>query len=204
MRNGEIKAIIFDLGRVLIDVDFKRGLFRYAHKNSGSDEDKLIDKLFSDPLFIHFGTGKIEPPEFYQQILKRLNEQINFDQFEQAWCDIFSPMKGMEQLIADLKNKYPLGLLSDTDTLHWNFVKNNYPILNYFANPVLSFEIGTLKPNSHCYEMAAQSVQVDPENCLFIDDRAKNVKGARQNGMKAIQFSGIENLIQEFKQLNFI
>lgn len=204
MDSGEIKAIIFDLGRVLINVDFKRGLFRYMHGNSGGDQNVLMEQLFSDPLFVQFGTGKISPQFFYQQLQKRIDEQISFNQFEQAWCDIFSPIPGIDKLVVELAGKYQLGLLSDTDTLHWNYVKNRYDVLAYFKNPVLSFEIGTLKPHPNCYKMAAKSVGTSPGNCLFLDDRRKNVEGAIKAGMQAIQVSGLEKLQDNLKELRVL
>jgi putative hydrolase of the HAD superfamily len=204
MESREIKAIIFDLGRVLIDVDFKRGLFRYVNGDNARDDNALLEQLFSDPLFVQFGTGRIKPTDFYQQIQKRINQQISFDQFKAAWCDIFSPIPGINQLVADLSGNYQLGLLSDTDVLHWTFVKNKYDVLNYFKNPVLSFEIGTLKPHPNCYQLAAKSVDTAPGNCLFLDDREKNVEGARKAGMRAIQVSGLKKLQKDLRELKVL
>jgi len=62
--NNKIEAVIFDLGRVLIEVDLTRGLFKYARNKFEEDDNTIMEHLFADPLFISFAAGKIEPNEF--------------------------------------------------------------------------------------------------------------------------------------------
>ncbi len=105
-------------------------------------------------------------------------------------------MPGMEDLLRSLHGRFPLGLLSDTDSLHWQHLRSHYPILSIFPRPVLSFEVGIMKPNPEIYRLAAESVRTCPEHCLYIDDLSVNVEGARQIGMEAIVFRQTDDLKQ--------
>lgn len=192
--NTEIKAVIFDLGRVLVKVDFARGLFKYAHTSPNADDLALLDKLFKNELFIQFNTGKIDTIQMYQSVKDQFDIQLEYDVFKEKWCDIFSPMDGMESVVREAGERYHLGLLSDIDPLHWEYLKNTYGLLDVFDKPTLSFETGILKPAAEAYKVAAHNVGFDPENCFFIDDRPQNIEGAVKAGMRGVIFTGVEKL----------
>ncbi len=194
-----IKTIIFDLGRVLVDIDMTSFNNFFANLNSNNSDDKL-QKIMSHELMRQWGRGEINPSEFHQHLCQRFDLKLAFEEFRQNWCDIFREMPGMEQLVAELAEKYPLGLLSDTDPLHWNFVKENYPILLHFKKPALSFEIHVTKPDRQAFLTAAKMNNTPPENCLFIDDLQKNIEGAQSAGLQAIQFKDAKKLRQTLKE----
>jgi HAD superfamily hydrolase (TIGR01509 family) len=199
-----IKAVIFDLGRVLVQVDFSRGLLRrFAQENNFSDQH-ILDQAFRDPLFKEFSKGVIDAEQFYHRLLDRFQLPLSFDEFSHLWCDIFSPMEGMEELVTQVAARYPIGLLSDIDPLHWRFLKENFSILQYFKNPVLSYEIGALKPSRECYRRAATAVGEPHRFCLFIDDRPINIIGAKQSGMQTIHFKNPADLYTRLKELQII
>ncbi|MBD3226411.1 MAG: HAD-IA family hydrolase [Caldithrix sp.] len=195
-----IQAIVFDLGRVLVDVDLSRGLLKFVPNTDHKDDLQLMEELFSDPLFMDYGKGKYTPEDFFAMVKDRWQLDISFHQFKEKWCDVFHPMPGMDRLIQQLGKSYKLGLLSDVDPLHWTYVKENYIFINVIENPTLSFQIGYLKPHPNTYAEACKNVGVDPPNCLFIDDRQINVQGARAFGMQAVQFKGNQELMKYLKQ----
>ncbi len=194
-----IKAVIFDLGRVLVKVDLKQGIHKYVD-TTGEDDHSLMENLFDDKIFRDYSGGKSSPETFYRQISARLNLNLDYEQFKKDWCNIFSPMPGMEEIVKKLSGKVALGLLSDSDPLHWRHIKENYDFHNYFKKPTLSFEIGYIKPDPKCYTIAAEHVGFPPENCIFIDDREINVQGAIDAGMQAIQFTSPEALKAELQK----
>lgn len=202
--NNTIKAVIFDLGRVLIDVDLTRGIFKHFKDINSGDDLAIMERLFCDPLYIGFGTGKITPRQFYKGICEKTGMRIDYDKFIDEWCDVFNPMDGIEEIFLEVSKRFPVGLLSDVDSVHWNYLKNNLSFLKTFKKPTLSFEIGFLKPNSECYSIAANNVGQPVENCLFIDDRIDNVKGALNAGMKALQFKGTAHLRKELIERGII
>ncbi|HHE56093.1 MAG TPA: HAD family phosphatase [Caldithrix abyssi] len=197
-----IKAIIFDLGRVLVDVKFDRQTARFFGVSTNNTEDAatILDRAFQNELFRKLNKGEITSREFYEAFKNDFNLNLDFETFVQYWCDVFAPIPGMEELFWQVKRKYPVGLLSDTDELHWNYCREQFPFLKAIEKPTLSFEIGALKPDAKCYLKAAENVGFEVAECLFIDDRQVNVEGAQKVGMRAILFQGPEKLKEDFKK----
>ncbi len=200
-KGKEIKAVIFDLGRVLIDVRFKPGALRFLGVEQSENLDQIYDRAFQNKWVRKFNTGQISAKEFYEGFCEEFNLKMDYQTFVQQWCDVFAPLDDMETLFLKVQEKYSVGLLSDTDALHWQFCLENFPFLKSIPKPTLSFEIGALKPDPVCYFKAAQNVGFPVEECLFIDDRPVNVKGAQQIGMPAIRFENKEQLERELKKL---
>ncbi len=194
---AEIKAIIFDLGRVLIGIDNARGLTGWIQKNTAFS----LEQLMHDDFFLSFNRGEITPEDFWKIGCCKLSADFSYSEFCSLWCEFFFPQDGMEELVSKLQQHHHLGLLSDTDPLHWGHIKRKFPwIARTFLNPCLSFEIGECKPAVKCFETAVDSVGVPAENCLFIDDLEKNIHGAINSGLQAIQFSSPANLAEELKK----
>jgi len=195
-----IKAVIFDLGRVLVDVDLTQGIFRYLKIPAADADLKLMEKLFNDRFFRDYACGKLPPQKFHEIFCRQSGIDLNYEDFKREWCAVFREMEGMEEVVRRLSIKYRLGLLSDLGPLHWEYIKNHLPLLRYFPKPLLSFQTGCLKPDPRCYQLAAQSVDCTPQECLFIDDRPVNVEGAKQAGMKALVFKSVPDLRTEFEK----
>ena len=189
-----IKAVVFDLGRVLIDIDISQGILR----NIGMCDSEAINILAKNKDFVAYSTGNIGTECFFYKVKEYFNLQLDYDEFKALWCNIFSQMKGMEELVTSLAEQYPLGLLSDTDPLHWEYILRTFPwIDSSFNNPVLSFNIGVLKPHPSAFEHAVAVLGVKPKECVFIDDLQKNIDGANQFGLNGILFSGKDKLIED-------
>ena len=199
-----VEAVIFDLGRVLIDVDFTRGLFRRIATDSREDNLVLIEALFHEELFVAYSSGKISTETLYNGISEKFNLHIPRARFEEEWCDIFTPVDGMKEVLERVQKNHPVGLLSDTDPLHWNYCIGHFPWLKSIEKPTLSYEIGYLKPHPRCYQIAAANVGFPADRCLFIDDRPKNVNGAIDGGMQAIRFESAEQIKGELKRRNIL
>jgi HAD superfamily hydrolase (TIGR01509 family) len=198
----KIEAIIFDLGRVLVDVNFN-GLFKkYTNPGTNPDFSFTLEEVMQLDWFIEHSSGKYSDKEFYLKVKDFFKMDITFDMFKKEWSSIFQPMPEMENFVKQTAKSYPLGLLSDTDSIHWNYLLNKYPFLEIFKKPILSFEIGVMKPAEICYQKAAQSVNIPIQNCLFIDDREINVSGALKAGMQAVQFTSHEKLLAFFEKNN--
>ena len=189
----QLQAVIFDLGRVLVNVDFSRGLFPLLLQREQSDEAPGT-RLAREELFSAFGTGKLTPEQFHQRMCAAFGLDLPFVEFVRQWCDVFSPMPGMDGLLAEVAACLPIGLLSDTDPLHWGFCLENYASLRHIPKPTLSFRTGVLKPDPRAYRAAAADVGAPPEGCLFVDVIAANVEGARAIGMRAEVFTGADAL----------
>ncbi len=194
--NNNIDAVIFDLGRVIVDIDFSRSLFR-LFRDFEQPSESILQQLMADDLINRYNTGRIQPQEFYEAVKQKFDLDIDFSEFKNLWCDIFSPMPGMEPLIRELEGKIKLGVFSNTDPLHWQHICNTNPIMDVFPQPTLSFEIGLQKPALESYRIAAANVDTPAEHCLYIDDLQENVEAAQQVGMQGLQFASATQLRDE-------
>jgi putative hydrolase of the HAD superfamily len=186
--NNKIKAIIFDLGNVLIKVDFERMLINHTKDATGNSAHEITESAYNDDLFKQFCTGELSSEKFYKKLNKRYNLDISIQLFKEKWCDIFELVEGMSELVAELSSNFKIGLLSDTDPIHWQYVLREYPFLQSIENPTLSYKVGYMKPHPDMYKLAAKNVKQSPNECLFIDDQQVNVEGAQKVGMHAVQF----------------
>jgi HAD superfamily hydrolase (TIGR01509 family) len=199
-----IKAVIFDLGRVLVDVDIRR-LEAFFCKQVGTQTAwQTLPRIMADPIMAQYSTGQIRSQSFYQNLCADYGLALPYEEFVFRWCDIFSPIEGMAELVAALSKKVGLGLLSDIDPLHWEYIQSHYPLMRYFPRPTLSFEVGVMKPHRAIYAAAAKHAGAEPAECLFIDDLAGNVDGAKAAGMRAIQFEGVGELRKELEKTGLL
>jgi glucose-1-phosphatase len=187
-------AVIFDLGRVLVGVDTTRGLWDRILQAMGRDNKDTPQGREWLGIYQRFATGKISPRDFHPEVCRLLGEDLSWEKFQAGWCDVFYTLPGAEQLLRDVMARLPVGLLSDTDPLHWAFELENHPWLRMIENPSLSFNIGVMKPSPEAYKAAARKVGFEPSDCFFVDDLIENVEGARSAGMDAEQFTSYEVL----------
>ena len=191
---GKISAVIFDLGRVLVNWDITESVWDLIRDEVGPTGDLGSRRQAWERLYAEFATGRLTPEGFYAQLKEQVSVRVGFDQFITDWCEIFFPMEGMEELFIQVEKRIAVGLLSDTDPIHWEYLLPRYPFLKRFLKPTLSFDIGWMKPAPESYLAAAHDVGFPPERCFFVDDKPENVEGARQVGMDAVQFGGAADL----------
>ncbi|MHC5119819.1 MAG: HAD family hydrolase [Planctomycetota bacterium] len=192
-----IRAVIFDLGRVLVNMD-SAPLKEKLYVNLSPDEIGKPERNFlCNPIMVSFNRGQTAPEEFFRRICERYRLDLDFETFKDLWCDMFWTMDGMEALVDRVSKKATVGLLSDTDPLHWNYIQTTWPWINRIKKPTLSFEVGAMKPDAAIYLAAAENVQTPPPQCLFIDDLQANVDGARAVGMRAIRFENRDSLARD-------
>ena len=192
------KGIIFDYGGVL---DTGKGFMhfceRYAEKfNKTPEELNTIIKKY----WRLARTEKIPSSEFWEGISRELS--CDRDYFE-------SLMKGFPvvdqeamDLVKSLKNNYKLALLSNhiRDWLE-EIVKDN-KLDQIFDVIMASYEFGLEKPNIPIYEEVVEKLELEPEECVFIDDQENNIPPAREIGMKAILFRDLSQLKKELEKLD--
>lgn len=196
-----IDTIIFDVGRVLVGIDTSGEKFSDLAWSTGIPPDQAFAAFSYNNEVRDFCTGKLFPETFYLSVRDRYNILIDYSAFREAWCDLFHPMPGMEELFGRLSRHYSIGLLSDTDPLHWEHIRSLFPWLAEVEKPTLSFEVGYLKPHPAMFRAAAANCGKRPDQCLFIDDLRANVDGARLSGMQAIVFEGVDKLQRDLAGL---
>jgi len=196
-----IKTILCDLGNVIVFVDNKKiiqGLAKFSNK----DENYIYNFFLNSKARRKFDIGKISATQIFANFKNNLNLKLNFKQFKKIWTSCFSPNKEMEKLLKKLKKNYKLILLSNTDEIHFTYIKNNYPTLKIFDDFVLSYKVGHRKPNPLIYLHAIKKAKTPPAKILYIDDIPEFVMVAKFFGIKSIQYKNTRQLKTNLKKFN--
>lgn len=195
-----IKTIIFDMGRVIIPFDFQRGYDRMAPL-CGYGAEQIPERLRTCDIVSRFESGKIDPEAFVKEIGGILQLEIEYAQFCDIWSSIFLPDTLIpEEMLAAIARRYRMILLSNTNAIHWEMVKEHYPALRHFHAHVLSYRVGALKPEDKIYEEALISAEALPHECFFTDDIEAYVEGAKRHGIDAVQFQNADQIARELKE----
>jgi putative hydrolase of the HAD superfamily len=190
--NKPIKAVIFDLGKVLVDFDWSVAVNRTLPHTPFSCED-IVRIVSGSSLLGAYEEGDIDTDEFCMGVIESLKADISIEEFTSFWTEIFIRRPKMEEIFQKTREHVPVAILSDTSPMHWNYIKN---FVSEISNPdglALSYEIGSRKPEMQNYLVAAASIKTPPENCLFFDDRPGNIDGALAAGLNAIVYTSEED-----------
>jgi FMN phosphatase YigB (HAD superfamily) len=182
-----IEAILFDLGKVLIDFSLVP-MFRRC--SACSSKPLEFERIFRDSrLAYQYETGNMTTEEFHAYLCDMGGLVMSLAEFRVAWSSVFAPdVLVSEKLIQNLGKRYPLILVSNTNEAHARYLCERYPILSHFHHKVFSFEVRSMKPDRRIFEHAISLSGKQPEALFFTDDREENVWGAREMGMKVHQF----------------
>ena len=188
MRPKPIRNILFDLGGVLLDLDFSKSIT--AFKTLGWKEQNLEVSVHADSVFLGFEVGKYSPREFRANIRPTLALSNNDLQIDDAWNAMLLGIP--DERIAYLKQlsvEYQLYLLSNTNEIHINhhnsifLEKHGYPFHDLFISTFYSYELGLRKPDLAIFQKVMEKTKIKPEETLFIDDLPQNTAAAAGLGI---------------------
>lgn len=191
-----IEALLFDLGKVLVDFEFERGLRLFAARSSLSRSE--FDRVILDQIWIRqYESGEISTDEYHRYLQESGKLEMTVEEFHEAWSAVFLPGLIMpESLLRNLKERYPLILVSNTNASHARFIAENYRVLDYFDRKIFSHEVRSMKPDRKIYEAAIAPSGKPPEALFFTDDREENIEGAAKLGIHAHQFHSVLKLVK--------
>lgn len=196
-----IKTVIFDLGNVLIHFDAARAARRFSREARVSFE-KVWKHFFTSRIEKAYTRGEITTREFYLHAKRAFHSQINFSTFSKLWNDIFWENRGVRPILKRLGAHYPLYLISNTNALHFNHVKREFPeIFRHFKKTFPSHVVGHRKPDPRIFWKVLRTIRLAPEETVFIDDMPNFVEAARKVGMKGIRFRSNAQLKRELRKL---
>lgn len=199
-----IKAIIFDLGKVVVSFDFERGLKTISRFCDFSVDEIRQKVLFSQELKL-YEAGKISSREFFEAIKQILDFKATYEQFFDAWNSIFDEQTILsEDFFAQISEKYRIVALSDTSESHIGFLRKNFAVFKHFDDFVFSYEVGEIKPSPKMFQAAVNKANCAANECLFVDDKLVNVEGAIVCGLEAVQFLSAEQFINYLKSRNLV
>jgi FMN phosphatase YigB (HAD superfamily) len=197
-----VEVLLYDLGNVILPFShfqIAEKLSRYSQREEFQEPKRLFSYLFDfeNGAINGYETGKVSSLQFFQLLKDSFQLTLPFDEFVPIWNDIFIEDEEVSKIILSQKGKWRLGLVSNTNPLHFDYVLKKFPILHIFDKWLLSHQIGFKKPAIEIFQRAIEWGSVTPEKILFIDDMKKHVEVAVSLGMQAIHFISAKQLKEE-------
>lgn len=191
----DIKAIIIDLGNVIIDISFDNVIKEMA-AISGKNYKLLKPQFKIDKAHRDFETGAIDEETFRQHWNKMFDVSLSKKQFYQVWNAVFLKVRlEMNALLKKLKKNYRIVLLSNTNETHHHYFKTVCKKeLAQFEKLFYSFEMDCRKPDAEIYHKVLDYLNLSASNCLFLDDTKANLVAAEKVGIKGL-------LVTDFPQM---
>jgi len=201
-------VICFDLGGVVIELEFERFFKDVITISPLNKPDSLLLLEFWRQSDIYH-QGKITDDEFYHQTCEllqicSLTQEVFYDSFNSVIANF---NKEMIDLIKTLKQskKYKIFALSNINSSHWDYLsKRDSGFYQLFDKCILSFRVHMTKPDPRIFQLIIKEASCKPENILYIDDGLNNIRSARELGIHAIHYTGVNNLKEEFKKLHVL
>lgn len=187
MNPREPEALLFDLGGVLIDIDFDRVLRRWADL-AGAPVDALRVRFDHGTAYQRHERGEIDAAGYYAALRESLAIDLDDAQFEDGWNQVFGPeIAPTVALLEPLSQRIPLHLFSNTNQAHFRHWRPRYDgALRHFGRVFTSFEIGLRKPEAASFAHVAREIGVPLERIVFFDDTLANVEGARAVNLPSV------------------
>jgi glucose-1-phosphatase len=191
---AKFRAIIFDIGGVLIRVDISRAMNGLASGLSMTPQE-VWSAIQKDPHWLDWQEGRISPRDWHLHLTQRLGAPLNFEQFSEVWNRPLDPDPILsESFLLKLSKNYRLALLSNTDPLHMSHEEARFPFFRFFPVRIYSYRVGASKPNPIIYREALKACEVQAEEAVYIDDVAAYSEAAQRLGMAGIVFQSPEQL----------
>ncbi len=187
----KINAIIFDLGGVLLNIDFNK--VSTAFKTLGLHNfDELYSQNTASRLFTQLETGHISNDDFFTAVNKNSSRLITSDDIIKSWNSMLLDFRTDSlNALSTMKEKYRLFLLSNTNSIHlkafneiFNKTNGHHSFDDYFEKAYYSNEIGLRKPDPESYQLVIAENNLVAEETLFIDDTLPNIEGAKKVGLQ--------------------
>jgi len=180
------EAVVFDLGKVLLDFDYGKFAGNVIHK-CGVPVEELLTVVNQSELLIRYESGLLTSREFFDQVKLASKYTGLFEEFEPVFGDIFTAIPQMIALHARLRDcGIPTYIFSNTSEMVIKHIRKAYPFFNTFTDYILSYEHRSVKPQPMIYEVVESRAARKGPQLLYIDDRLENIEHGRERGWQAI------------------
>jgi putative hydrolase of the HAD superfamily len=201
-RGAAVDALLFDLGNVLIEVDFGRAISEWA-KAANAAEERIAPCFGPDDAYCAHERGELSEVQYFASLRKSLGINLSDAQFLSGWNAIFGePIDGMESLVRGLSRRLPLYAFSNTNRAHRTHWEPRYrALLAPFREVICSCDIGTRKPAADAFMKVAERIGVASSRIGFFDDLEENVAGARAAGLLAFRVCSAAEVREALRDL---
>lgn len=201
-----IKNIIFDLGKVIINLDIEATDRAFRDLFEGKYEDAMV-QLKNEAFFESYETGKINTEDFINRLGHIIGGEAIDQKISMAWNAMLQDIPDTRfEILNWAKKRYRTFCLSNTNELHIDFIhdylikeKKESNLEPYFEKVYLSHEIGLRKPNEEIFEYVLKNHKLDASETLFIDDTLMHLEGARKVGLKTLHMTDDTSLEKLFE-----
>lgn len=203
MPAAPLRAVIFDIGRVLVKVDVPRAIEGLSQGIAMSPAE-LWSAIEKDPRWHDWQEGRISPHDWHLHVTKRLDSPLNFTEFRDAWNRSLDPVPlQTDDLFQTLSRKHKLALLSNTDPIHVAHLESTFGFFKFFPAPtrIYSFSVRASKPSPLIFQAALKAVNTPAAQAVFIDDILEFVLAARSLGLHGIQYQNPAQLRSDLRAL---
>lgn len=195
-----IKAVIFDVGGVVLHVN--RDMFFEQISELNGLPVPMLRSLFFDTHHLErvCETGLVNSEEFFEKLKEIYNVQISESEMTKLYTGaVFTPIHSTFELIKRLKQRFIIGMLSDTGEWDFEQVFKNIEIFPLFDEIILSYKVKSMKPDSRIFEQALLQLGLKAEECVYVDNVKEYSDKSTQLGFKGVHYTGHESLISGLK-----
>lgn len=171
--------------------------------------DEISKRMSGHEAVLLYESGKLPTQEFYQIICRLLEMQVSLEDFKRGWGDMFA-LPGPDgqcisaALFRELKQRYRVVALSNTNEMHWEYLESVFPLIHEFDDYVLSFRVGAMKPDPAIYRAALACAGCTAAETLFVDDLPVNIQAAGELGIKGILYQTEAQLRSDLARLGLL
>jgi glucose-1-phosphatase len=201
---GDADALLFDLGQVVLNIDFSKAVACWA-AHAGRAPADITARFVRDKAFFDHETGKISDAEYFESLRRSLGVGLSDAQLLEGWNAIFSgEMPDIATMLPRAARHVPLYAFSNTNRPHVDYFSIAHAdLLGHFRELYLSSTIGLRKPDAAAYDHVVRSIGVPASRIVFFDDLAENVEGARARGLQAIEVRSSDDVAAALAALGF-
>jgi glucose-1-phosphatase len=182
-----VRALLFDLGGVVIDIDFERA-FRFWATRADCDPGALRQRFSFDRAYERHERGEMAATEYFTALRQSLDIRLPDDELISGWNDIYvGPVEGIAPVLTNASRLFPLYAFTNSNPTHQRVWSARFAEeLRLFRSVFVSCDVGSRKPDAEAFVAIAGLMGFAPSEILFFDDTAENVDGARAIGMQAV------------------
>ena len=203
--NGTLpKAVIFDLGKVLLDFDYRVAARKIAERCRVTHEE-ILHLIAHSPWLFRYETGLVSTDDFFKEVCAATGYCGDLDEFSGCFGDIFTAIEPMVRMQAELRRKgFLTYIFSNTNDLAIRHIRRNFPFFANFDGYILSYEHRSMKPESKLYEVVEEQAACRGGDLLYLDDRPENVAAGATRGWQVILQESPEKTLAAVQELGLL
>lgn len=183
---GDVDGLFADLGDTLVRIRADRFFARLREHVPDLDVRGFYKQVLDREVYQDFARGRIDGPGFARRVGEILGVDLSFEAFRSVWIDMMDDIPGTEEAVRRALRAVPVYVLSNTDPVHVQYIRERFGWINEVTGFHLSYDVGLLKPDPAFYTGALERFGLEAGRVIFIDDRRENVEAAREVGLVAV------------------